>query len=89
MDPIKDIIPDVIQSLSQQSPQNDFKVQRLWDKVVQDPLTKVVQYQEGVLHINVDSNTRAYKYKMRSKIILKKIQEDLPELKQIVFKIGK
>lgn len=89
MDSIKDIIPDVIQSISQQSPQQDLKIQRLWDNVVNDQQTKVVGFQEGVLHIEVDHNKRAYKLKMGARKILKQLQEDMPEIKQIVFRIGK
>jgi len=89
MDSIKNIIPDVIQSLSERSPQNDLKIQRLWDQVVNDQHTKVVGFQDGILNIEVDNNSRAYKLKMRSRKILKDLQEDIPEIKQIFFRTGK
>lgn len=89
MDSINNIISDVIKTISERSPQQDLKIQRAWDQVVKDSsFTSIVNFQNNVLTIKVDTSARAYKLKMQMRRILKELQEEVPEIQQIVFRIG-
>ena len=46
-------------------------------------------FKEGVVYIAVDSSARLFYWKLRRGAALKRFQERRPDVKNIVFKIGK
>ncbi len=46
-------------------------------------------FKEGVVYIAVDSSARLFYWKLRRGTALKRFQERRPDVKNIVFKIGK
>ena len=90
MDNISDIINDVIKKMSSSQPITEDKLGRVWNNVLEENEsghTRLVGIKEGELSIEVDSPAWLYKMKMKRLSILKKLQEDLPEIKEITFRI--
>lgn len=46
-------------------------------------------FKEGVVYMAVDSSARLFFWKLRRATVLKRLQERRPDVKNVVFKIGK
>jgi predicted nucleic acid-binding Zn ribbon protein len=90
MDPIKKIIPQVIQNMSERKSGAEDKVQNLWQQSLGKDArhTKIAGLRDGVLMVHVDSPARLFHLNMKKKKILKHLQEG-SDVQNIVFKIGK
>ncbi len=92
MEQIKDILKQVVQSISDQKPQQEQNIQALWQKAVDQKTvqhTRLVGIKKGKLLVFVDSPVRVFDLTLHKKAILYKMQEGLPEISEITFKIGK
>lgn len=91
MDDIKDVINKVIGNIADQNPCSYDKVERIWQNLLtKEELkhTKLFGVKEDTLFINVDSPAWLYQMRMRKTSILKRIKEELLDIKQIRLKIG-
>ncbi len=92
MDSIKKIIPDVIDQLTIKKGASLDKIYRVWQHALNkiDSAHSIVYgIKDDVLIVHVDSSARLFKLKWRKKYYLKVINEEIPQIKDIVFKIGK
>ena len=92
MDPIKDIIPQVIKSISQKKPETQLKIQRVWQSIVGEKLgrhTAISGLKENVLIVDVDCPAYLFQINLKKRKFLRQLKDEIPELENINFKIGK
>ncbi|MCA9405772.1 MAG: DUF721 domain-containing protein [Candidatus Omnitrophica bacterium] len=92
MDNIKDIINNVIGQISEKKFADDGKLERVWQNVISETdfkHTKIIGIKDGILSVHVDNPTRLYKLKLNRRKILNTIQEELVDIENIIFKLGK
>ena len=92
MDQIKDILQQVVKNISGQKPQKENDLQGLWEQAVDKKTaqhTHIFGIKKGRLLIFTDSPVRLFDLSLRKVRILKQMQEKLPDLLDISFKIGK
>ncbi|OGX05753.1 MAG: hypothetical protein A2Z88_11135 [Omnitrophica WOR_2 bacterium GWA2_47_8] len=92
MEPIKDIVHDVIQKLSQKEPTTQIKIQNYWEKIAgKEGLkhTRIDRFYEGQLTIVVDSPAWLYQLNTKKTKFLKDFKLTIPEVKNLVFIVGK
>ena len=92
MDPIKDIVHQVISNISQRKPDVQNKIQRIWQSVIGEKLlkhTSIGGLQENILIIHVDSPACLFQMNLKKRKFLDQMKEEIPDLENINFKIGK
>jgi predicted nucleic acid-binding Zn ribbon protein len=92
MEQIKDILNQVVKNISDQKPQQEQDIQKAWEAAVNKKTaqhTHLVGVKKGKLLIFVDSPVRVFELTLHKNQILKKMQQQIPELLDITFKIGK
>jgi predicted nucleic acid-binding Zn ribbon protein len=91
MDSIRDIIPQVIENLSGKRPNSARNIHEVWKIVVKEGAqhSTVTDFKKGVLRINVDSSAWLYQLNMHKAAFLKGLKSELPEITDIVYKVGK
>ena len=82
---IKDIIANVIQDMSAGSRKD---LAALWQSICPQG-TQVVDLKEGVALIHVDSSARLVHLNARRSALLKTVQAQCPQVKDLRFKVGK
>ena len=92
MDKIKDIVHDVIKKISSKKPEEQIQLQEIWKRIVGEGGQRhaaIHGFHDGILTIHVDSSIWLFQMSMKKKKFLKEIQKTNPDIKQIIFKIGK
>ena len=92
MDNIKNILPDVFRGMLDRKPLGQEKIDRVWSMILQSRdagHTAIVGIKNGILSINTDTPTWLYHLRLRRKKILESLQEEIPEISDIRFQIGK
>ena len=92
MDDIKKIIPQVIKNLSERKISEQEKLQNIWKKLSEGKAAKhtvLSGIREGKLLVYVDSPAWLFQMSLQKKKILEKLQSELAEISDIIFKIGK
>ena len=92
MDNIKNIIQSVIKDIPVKGAENKASIEDLWREAageINSKNTRLSSLDNGVLTVFVDSSSRIYALSAIQAKILKHIQTDFPEVKDIKFRIGK
>jgi predicted nucleic acid-binding Zn ribbon protein len=92
MDKMKNILTTVIQRMASQQTLPADRMQRLWASIVEAKTashTRVADFKNGVLVIYADTPGWAYQLKTQRLKLAARLQEEIPEFKQLVVKIGK
>ena len=92
MESIKDIIPQVIEQLTIRKPDDQNKIQRIWQNIIDAKMAQhsmLSDFSDGILTVAVDSSVRLYQMNLNKKKILEQLQDEIPDIKNIKFKIGK
>lgn len=90
MDSIRDIIPQVIENLALKKPNTKRNIQEVWKIAAgeQAEHCTVKDFQKGMLKVHVDSSARMFALSTRKSDLIKILQHEIPEIKDIIFKIG-
>lgn len=92
MDSIKNIIPQVIGNISQRRSDDKGRLDGIWQGVLKAQElghTELAGIKDDKILVWVDSPAVLYQMKIRKPKILECLQRDLPDLRNIDFKIGK
>lgn len=92
MDSIKEILGDIFKKLSSERVYLSIRIQKVWETIVDrsEALhTRIEEFRNGMLMVNVDSSARLFQINLKKKEILGKLQKEIPEVKTILFKMGK
>lgn len=94
MDSIKDIIPQVVEKMvrwrSQRSGGCDT-IEQVWENILEEQElrhTRLIGPRDGKLFIAVDAPAWVYHLRMRKTKILRQLQKEIPEIQDILFKVG-
>ncbi|MEI8011353.1 MAG: hypothetical protein WCI27_02575 [Candidatus Omnitrophota bacterium] len=92
---ISEILPDVIKNISRTNAHEQIELETLWLEMVNTAWAggsavgvKFSGFKEGTVFITVDGSARLYHWKLRRTAVLRRFQEQRPDVKNIVFKIG-
>ncbi|MBU0468649.1 MAG: DUF721 domain-containing protein [Candidatus Omnitrophica bacterium] len=92
MDNIKDVVNQVIEKISIKQPFDQGKIDRIWRNVLNEQElqhTSLEGVNDGMLSVKVDSPAWLYQMKIKKNRILERLKEELPDIKSVVFRIGK
>lgn len=92
MDNIKDIVNSVISNLSTRSQKGDDKLERVWSSVLEKKElqhTKLVGMRDGTVSVLVDTPAWLYQMNIKKTKILDRLQNEIPDIKNIRYRIGK
>lgn len=91
MESIRDIIPQVIENLALKKPKTKRNIHEVWRIAAgtQADFCEVRDFRNGILWVNVDSSARIFEMSTRKGEIIKNLKNEVPELRDIIFKIGK
>jgi predicted nucleic acid-binding Zn ribbon protein len=92
MDLIKDIVQQVVKNISEQKTPQEDNIQTAWEQAAGKKTaqhTHVAGVRKGNLLVLTDSPVRLFDLTLHKARILKQLQEHLPEIVEISFKIGK
>ena len=93
------ILPGVFEDITRSNSHEQIQLEKIWADIAH--ATRVPGmvagsagasfsgFKEGVVYIAVDSSARLFYWKLRRGAALKRFQERRPDVKNIVFKIGK
>jgi len=88
MDPIKNIISDVIGRMSSGSGGSFQNIQQAWGRISKDKESRITDFKDGCLTISADSSMRLVKLNLNREIFLKELQKEFPSIVRISFKVG-
>lgn len=91
MDSIKDIIPRVVEKMACQRAGAHGALERVWGNIFERQELKhmkLVGPRAGTIMVVVDSPARLYHLRMRKTKILKQLQQELPEIRDITIQVG-
>lgn len=92
MESIKDIVVNVLNNISSQRLLIPIKIQEIWGRILdsrEKQHTRIEEFQRGTLIVCVDSSAWLFEMNLKKGKILTQIQQDLPGVKKILFKLGK
>ncbi len=92
MDNIEDIVNDVIGKLSIRQPDKHNKIERILVNILTEAERKNIQVQKiesNTLYVTVSSPVLLFQLKIKRNKILKRLQEEISEIRNIIFRIGK
>ena len=92
MDNIKNILGDVIKTLSEHKSSDDEKLERLWAGLIdgkEQRGTKIAGRKDDKLIVYVESPAWLYHMRIKKRDLLEKLRDQIPDIKEIIFKVGK
>ena len=88
MDPIKNIVSDVIGRMSSSVGGARQDIQAAWARISKDHASKVTDLKDGCVTISADSAMRLVKLNLNRESLLKELQKEFPMIVKINFKVG-
>ncbi len=87
----RDILPGILKDLTRNHLHEQIALEQVWSNIAGEGATGVALggFRDGVVFITVDSSARLYYWKLRQGTIVKRFQERRPDVRNVVFKIGK
>lgn len=92
MDNIKEILNSIVGDIAAKNPNTQSKIDGIWRNVLEPQYlkhTKLSDFTDGVLFVIVDSPAWLYQIQTKKRKILKRLQEEISEIKKIQLKVGK
>jgi hypothetical protein len=88
MDPIKNIVSDVIGRMSSGNGAPFQDIQTVWERISRDKDSRVSGFKDGSLTISAESSMRLVKLNLNRESLLKELQKDFPSIIKISFKVN-
>ncbi|HLF18901.1 MAG TPA: DciA family protein [Candidatus Omnitrophota bacterium] len=92
MDNIREIVKDVISKMSQKQPDIRDQLDRVWLEIIDGKQRKHMRLtgiKDGQVSVCVDSPAWLFQMKIKKGEILKKLKNKIPEIKDLIFRVGK
>ena len=92
MDNIREIVKDVISKISQKQPDIRDQLETAWFGIVDEKQrkhTRLAGLKDGKISVYVDSPAWLFQMKIKKGEILKKLKSKIPEIKDLIFSVGK
>jgi Dna[CI] antecedent, DciA len=88
MDPIKNIVSEVIGRMSSSKGAAFEDIQAAWVKISKDQGSRVADIKDGCVTISADSSLRLVRLNLNREILLKELRREFPSIVKINFKVG-
>ena len=88
MDPIKNIVSEVIGRMSSGRGGAFADIQAVWERVSHDKGSRVTDFKSGCLTISADSSLRLVRLNLNREVLLKELQKEFPAVEKISFKVS-
>ena len=92
MDNIKNIVSGVIGKMAAHEIKESEKIERIWENILEKcelKHTRLEGVKDNILFILIDSPAWLYQMRIKKRKLLIRIQQEIEEIKDIKFKIGK
>ncbi len=92
MEKIDKIIDSLMGKMSGRRPQQSRDIQQRWQRVLggrDAQHTQIIGWKDGRLSVAVDSPAWLYQMSLKKQKILEELRQDIPDIREIYFKIGK
>lgn len=88
---VKDIIPDVLKSISRRDVQDQISLEKLWEDVLGDDADRatVTGFRDGCVIANVEGPTFLFKLRLRRLEIVRRMKEKRNDITDVIFRIGR
>jgi predicted nucleic acid-binding Zn ribbon protein len=88
---VKDVLPGVFENISRRNIQDQASLEQRWQEIMGGDADKavIVGSKDGCVFVNVDCSTRLFQMRVRKQKLLSALQEQIKDINNIVFKIGK
>ncbi|MDE2028292.1 MAG: DUF721 domain-containing protein [Candidatus Omnitrophica bacterium] len=87
MDPIKDIVAQIMGQMSSHTFLGD--IQSAWERIAQDKHSKAVGFKEGCLTVSAQNSLCLVRLNLNREKLLKDIRKEFPSVRKINFKAGR
>jgi len=88
MDPIKNIVSEVIGQMSSSRGGAFADIQAAWEKISADQGSRVADFKDGCVTISANSSLRLVRLNLNRESLLKELQREFPSIIKINFKVG-
>jgi len=92
MDEMKTIVSQVIEDISFRKPKAQEQIQETWENSIEEKEkkhTRLAGFYGGKLRVYVDSPASFFYMNLKKREVLKNLQKEIPEIKDICFAIRK
>jgi hypothetical protein len=88
---LKDVLPDVIARISANNIHEQINFENAWRDIAGPESTgsAYAGFKNGCVFVIVDTPARLYQWKLKKTATLRRLGEICPQVKNVVFKIGK
>ena len=88
MDPIKNIVSQVIGRMASHQGETFQDIQKVWEKIAGGKGSRVADAKDGSLTIYVDTSMRMVRLNLNKQSLLQQLNQEFPSIKKICFKVG-
>ena len=88
MDPIKNIVAEVIGRMSSQQGASFQNIQQAWMRISGGKGSRVADLQDGCVTIYADTSMRMVRLNLNRQSLLQQLNQEFPSIKKICFKVG-
>lgn len=88
MEPIKNIVSEVIGRMSSSKGGHFADIQAAWVKISSDEETRVSDFKDGCVTVSARTSLRLVKLNLNRESLLKELQKEFPSITKISFKVG-
>jgi len=88
MDPIKNIVSEVIGRMSSARGGTFADIQAAWARISKDQDSRIADFKDGCVTVNADSSMRLVRLNLNRESLLKELQKEFPSIVKINFKVG-
>lgn len=92
MDNIKDVVQQVVGRIANKQQDKSGKLERIWQNVLEDherDHTQLIGIRNGSILVHVDSPALKYHMSLKKRKLIKALNDESLDVKDVQFKIGK
>jgi len=88
MDPIKNIVAQVIGRMASQQGESFQDIQKAWERISGEKSSRVADFKDGCITIYADTAMRMVRLNLNRQSLLQQLAQEFPSIKKICFKVG-
>ena len=88
MEPIKNIVSEVMGRMSSGDGGHFKDIQAVWVKISKDQGSRIADFKDGCVTISANSSLCLVRLNLNRESLLKELQKEFPSIVKISFKVG-
>ena len=88
MEPIKNIVSEVMGRMSSGDGGHFKDIQAVWAKISQDQGSRIADFKDGCVTISAETSLRLVKLNLNRESLLKELRKEFPSITKFCFKVG-